>query len=439
MGTLNMRIGSNLPEILLGISQEHINNGEPEKAIEIYVESLHGFTKEYAMMLLKNEAVLVVDEENQTMNLETWEILLNDNKKNIYDWEYIVKHNLQSLKELKESISETIKAFNSIRITANEDINDCSLFEIMKTNFDDNQIKQIGVHNLAAHLIAHGHLGKGYGNGDNVWDHLVDNVESDDAYDYERALYLIVKYVEIIKVLHKDFVKFDKMYNFLLENKLINRIPMVENYMEGICHILHKFTDTSKGYYHPMCNVELYNYKESLLDDLCHTTFGLEYCQNKILKKNIEDGYDAGWLSPNGEFFGANGDTSSLIHMNIAEDIKGGTSIYANCMEKDGVTIFGDLSPEQWLIKEGWLKIHHDEIYGYFKYSKDDKPLNNKDYKLYCPTEKQIEEICKYVDKFYNKKFYTKPSILSMGKRESVTTYKLKQMDEFQLHNTFSN
>ena len=438
MGTLNMRIGSNLPEILLEISQEHINKGTPEKAIETYVESLQGFTKEYAMMLLKNEAVLVVDEENQTMNLETWEILLNDNKKNIYDWEYIVKCNLKNLNELKDSISETIKMFESIRTTPH-DINDCSLFEIMKTFFDDNQIKQIGVHNLAAHLIAYGHLGKGYGNGDNVWDHLVGNVESDNAYDYERALYLIVKYVEIIKVLHKDFIKFDKMYNFLLENELINRIPMIEYYMEGICHILHKFTDTSKGYYHPMCNVELYNYKESLLDDLCHTTFGLEYCQNKILKKNIEDGYDAGWLSPDGEFYGADGETSALIHMNIAEDMFQGTSIYANRMEKDGVTIFGDLSPEQWLIKEGWLKIHHDEIYGYFKYSKDDKPLNNKDYKLYCPTEKQIEEICKYVDKFYNKKFYTKPSILSMGKRESVTTYKLKQMDEFQLHNTFRN
>ena len=62
---LTMKIGSGLGEILLDIAQNHISRGDCEKAITTYTDSLHGFTEEYALMCLKNKAVLVVDEELQ--------------------------------------------------------------------------------------------------------------------------------------------------------------------------------------------------------------------------------------------------------------------------------------------------------------------------------------------------------------------------------------
>lgn len=439
-----MRIGSNLPELLLSISQEHILNGDVEKGIETYTESLYGFTKEYALMILKNKAVLVVDEDEQIVNLEDDETLRMNNSDHIYDWNVILGGQLNTLNGWKKVRNDCKERFERIHGMRPRNIENYSLEEMMLEYYTKDELRNgVGVHNLAAKLIKGDDFAwNQYGNGLNVWGHLCGNVESDDAVFYEKALYWTVEYVNAIRKLHKEFIKFDKLYHFLVENGLADRIPQIENDVEGACYILKGFSDPNKGYYHPMCNAELYDYKEKIIEDLMTTTWGKEYLQNNYILKDIEDGYDAGWLSPDGEFFGANGETSSMIHMNIAEDIKEGTSIYANRMEKDGVTIFGDLSPEQWLIKEGWLKIHHDEIYGYFKYSKEDKPLNNKDYKLYCPTEKQIKEICKYVDKFYNKKFYTEPSIVSivsMGKRESVTTYKLKQMDEFALHNVFSH
>ena len=439
-----MRIGSNLPELLLSISQEHILNGDVEKGIETYTESLYGFTKEYALKILKNKAVLVVDEDEQIVNLEDDETLRMNNSDHIYDWNVILGGQLNTLNGWKKVRNDCKERFERIHGMRPRNIENYSLEEMMLEYYTKDELRNgVGVHNLAAKLIKGDDFAwNQYGNGLNVWGHLCGNVESDDAVFYEKALYWTVEYVNAIRKLHKEFIKFDKLYHFLVENGLADRIPQIENDVEGACYILKGFSDPNKGYYHPMCNAELYDYKEKIIEDLMTTTWGKEYLQNNYILKDIEDGYDAGWLSPDGEFFGANGETSSMIHMNIAEDIKEGTSIYANRMEKDGVTIFGDLSPEQWLIKEGWLKIHHDEIYGYFKYSKEDKPLNNKDYKLYCPTEKQIKEICKYVDKFYNKKFYTEPSIVSivsMGKRESVTTYKLKQMDEFALHNVFSH
>lgn len=96
MANLSMRIGSNLGNILLEIAQEKIANGEPEKALDTYIKSLNGFTKGYTLQVLKNEGVLVVDEENQTLNLETSKGIIKSNEKNIYNWTDIVNKNYAS-------------------------------------------------------------------------------------------------------------------------------------------------------------------------------------------------------------------------------------------------------------------------------------------------------------------------------------------------------
>ena len=127
-----------------------------------------------------------------------------------------------------------------------------------------------------------------------------------------------------------------------------------------------------------------------------NTTWGKEYLQNNYILKDINDGYDAGWLSPEGEFIGANGETASMIHICLAEDIWKGNSMYGAQMNKDGVTTYGSTSPERWLETHGWLKIHHDEIYGYFRWNKTPEADDEK--QLYCPTEKQIELICEYMN-----------------------------------------
>ena len=99
MENLHMKISSNLPELLLSISQEHILNGEVEKGIETYTDSLCGFTKEYALMILKNKAVLVVDEDEQTVNLNDDETLRMNNQNHIYDWNVILGGQLNSLND----------------------------------------------------------------------------------------------------------------------------------------------------------------------------------------------------------------------------------------------------------------------------------------------------------------------------------------------------
>jgi hypothetical protein len=75
----------------------------------------------------------------------------------------------------------------------------------------------------------------------------------------------------------------------------------------------------------------------------------------------------------------------------------------------------------------GYMKVHHDECYGYYS------PYN----KYKAPTNEQISAVCAYADKFYNGKIYTKCKLTAYGKNDPVSTYKLRQMDEIALRNVF--
>lgn len=436
--TLHMRIGGNLGDILLDIAQNNILEGNIEKAFSTYTDSLYGFTKEYAMMLLKNQAVLVVNEEEQTMDLKDDHELLQENADKILDWEYLIKDKINTLDNICDSRNVAKKEFYNYY---KGDIENYNIYEMMGRYFNDEELKSIGAHNIAAAILGspdgklHNHQ---YDNPQSKWNRIEDEVEGGDAPKWKNVLYYTVKYVKLIKMLHEEYLKFEPMYNFLVENEFIKRIPFIEMKIENILYILKNFSDTSKGYYHPMCNTGLYDYKEHLYEDLLKTKYGNEYLKNGILKKNIMDGYDAGWLSPDGEFYGDNGETSAMIHLNLSDQIFEGNSIYANKMEKDGVDKFGGGDgPDYWLEKNGWVKIHHDECYGSFIGERDPNKRTKKFPYAYNPTDIQIKMICDYADKFYGGKFLTESRIIGLKEKPVISTYKVRQMDEFKLHETF--
>ena len=86
-----------------------------------------------------------------------------------------------------------------------------------------------------------------------------------------------------------------------------------------------------------------------------------EYHKTELEPVEITEGYDAGWLSPDGDFYGLNGSTENLLHLNIAER-----------------------NPDRWLEENGWVKVHHDWIL--FSGSFYGKTL----------TEAQIEKLYRY-------------------------------------------
>ena len=78
MGEVTMKIGEGLGDLMLSMSQENILKGNPDKAIDLYVNSLNGFTKENAVQVLRNEMVLRVNTESQEMYLTNEDSILQD-------------------------------------------------------------------------------------------------------------------------------------------------------------------------------------------------------------------------------------------------------------------------------------------------------------------------------------------------------------------------
>ena len=229
----------------------------------------------------------------------------------------------------------------------------------------------------------------------------------------------IRQYVELINNMFDEYMKFSNMYKFLIDNGFINRITFVENNIENVLEILDEF-----------CNKNIdYSLKERIKDSIFTTEWGMEYFKYGILKKNIDDGYDAGWLSPDGVFYGDCGDTSSMIHMNLADRMF--KKLFSkNDLKRNDSSLFGGTEdPEQYLTRNGWIKIHNNEIFGTF--------MNDPEGEyLYCPTKKQISEICRYADLNWHGKIYTRPQIVKQT--EPISTYKLRQMDKFKLNELFA-
>lgn len=405
MDKLNIRIGKNIGTILLEIAQTAIKDGNPQKAIDTYTKALNGFTEEYAVKVLKNEYVLVTDGEVVSLTDSESERISNNG--NITDWNFWLERKLEYMTEICKSLNSIEKQFGRYG-----NILDFNITIPIKNYFGLELAKKVGLDDIVAKLI----VGEKCGKEDNdVWDELCSNVNCEQAKMHEMELYLIAKYVDNIRILHKEYMAFAKVYEFLLNNGLADRPLFFEKNLEFPIKKLCIFSDTKNGYYHPICNAKLSEYKKQIIDDVNSTPLGNEYMRIGIIEKNIMDGYDAGWLSPDGKFYGENGSASNMIHLSIAE-----------CLKKN------NLNGDRELENEGWIKIHDDEVYGCFigelKQSSD-FPF------AYCPTEIQVKMICDYIDKYHNGKLYTRPKIVKTT--DAISTYELRQMGKVMLHKLF--
>lgn len=428
--TLHMTLGENIGEILLDIAQNKIINGKPNECINVYCESLIGFNTEYIFMVLKNEAVLKTNGTEIILTTNEKDIL--DNKKNIIDWNNFIYKSIDNLNILRDKRLDILKNFNKYSEYI-YDINSFNIRNYMLKFFDKDNIGDYGLDNIAARLIADKGFGKGTGNGEYSWNKLSQKVEDEIAAKFEYTLYYTVKYNEIMRLIYKDFIKLSDTYKFLIENNMCNRYEKYESSIESICDILNTYCK-SEGYNNIMCDEDLKCIKENMYNNLYNLEYFKEFIDNGIIKKNIMDGYSAGWLSPEGVFYGEDGEVSNFIHLNIADQLYNG---YLNAdMNKDSKSNI-NLNTDYWLETHGWIKIHHDDIYSFFRDRKNDET----DTRLFCPTDIQIKLICDYADKFYNGKFYTEYGGL-FGRKfhtEPYSTYKVKQMDEFQLNKIFTH
>lgn len=131
-----------------------------------------------------------------------------------------------------------------------------------------------------------------------------------------------------------------------------------------------------------------------------------EYHKTELKPVEITDGYDAGWLSPEGDFYGLNGGVCNLPHLDIAEQLLASKKIPAKEMQ----------NPDRWLEENGWVKVHHYWIL--FPGSLYGKTL----------TDVQIEKLYRYGQACCK-------GVLLLGtSQESITAARLRETEPIMLN-----
>lgn len=404
----------------MDIAQEKIARGECEEGIKIYTDNLPGFTREYAICVLKNLMAITTAEDKISVVLTDNKDVLEENADNLYNWNHVIKGCYSDMELQMSGLKDSFNHLTDLSICpfAFDLTGYAKVFYGTDPDTGEEMSAKVGKQNLCAHVLSgYGWSGQ-YGDGSRVWDNLCNRVElvPSETNEADKVYYYITRYVSQIRNLREAYMRFVKLNKFLKETELADhKFQYLEEFIEGILYRLTQFAKSEKGYNHPMCDKQIKTLKESILTDIGTTGWGKEYLERGILRKNILDGYDAGWLAPNGDFYGKNGPTSALLHVLIAEELYRGflhDEVGDNNQDTDA-----------WLEEHGWMKTHHNEATGHF-------------YRQ-SPTKQQIEAIYEYANRYYNGKIFTIPSVVRNIDDKPVKVSDLRQMDEIALRTAF--
>lgn len=155
------------------------------------------------------------------------------------------------------------------------------------------------------------------------------------------------------------------------------------------------------------------NFMQSKLLDYRQTELEIKKISSEGIKPvNILDNYDAGWLSPTGEYYALNGDISNMLHISIADLL----------VEEGIIPKQEDNNPSSWLEFNGWVKIHHSNI----NYAAWDLMTYFKDKENIAMTDIQKDLIYQYGEKCCN-------GILELGYCKEVMTTARFNMTELHM------
>ena len=416
MARLQFTLGENINEVLLDIAQNKMKAGDFDGALQVYTQSFEGFPATLAVSILQGKHAIRPIDGGRNIDVTDDAEVLEESRSHLVDWNTVISSSIKRAKEYCEYI-------NWLKSKVSIDLNDYCLTRYM-TNPSNDKDELVPLSTLTARYLAGHHIEGNYRLPNfqrmmDLGDENIDELNSD-----ELNYYCIVRYVHAIKNLHNELVTLGKMWQELLKWDLINHVPFLADLYENCLHdYLSDFYDTEKGYHHVACDEAVIEMKEQMYEEMRMTEFGKEFFRNGILSKDILDGYDAGYLAPDGTFYGLRGETNDLLHVQLGDMLT--EKKFKDLKQSSSFDI------EYALMQEGYMKIHHDRVFGLYAFKRDEV---GKNCKLWCPTEAQLQAIYEYANKFYGGQINTD----STFGYKMVSVSALRQMDEIALRNTFN-
>lgn len=359
---IGFRIGENLGILLGNLAQEKLLVGlDIPGSLSLFSSSLGIKDKDVLLKLLEGrESVLEINEEEQEAVMvdrnEESEYPILRSKETIDTWLETLQADIEELREclkLGGKLVRSEKIKKSINLEISFDLSD--FINIVTGNI--NQTKETLFNAISNY----------YSGEEEEYIYQIESlgIVLKDSMDWIEEVIKKIKVIDFIiyhdlGTIHgipKDY------YKRSIDNVKTNLVNIYDR-LEDIMRIL-DLTD--------LLNRLVINIKPRLIEDEFISTL----FSHVILPVEIEEGYDAGWLSPGGEFYGMNGEMSSMLHVRIAE-----------LLEKEGVVpINKEYTPDYWLEENGWVKIHGNWIL----FNTESTERNDLEM-----TEKQVEEIVKY-------------------------------------------
>jgi len=315
--TVHFRIGENMGILLASIAQEHLTeNNNPIQALKTITESLHGCPTDLAVLILKGDIVLLVDEESQTV-MPTERTPALDKIYPKVDPLYFLESRAREIKKHGGYIVEGLKSLQ---------------YHIQKNRgYFDISFKYQDVFKFIA------------GNNEALLEELRDNREIDGISSlFETAKRFIeetMKTQATMEWMMKTFDEFKEAKNY--ENYLQLRGEVADILNDIVFH-LNQTLKLDFSLDAPEDNVQKYIESAREIDE--------------VLSKDIEpvdilDNYSAGWLAPNGDYYALNGEIANMLHIQIAD-----------ALVKKGIVPETELNPDSWLEQHGWVKIHDNNV-----------------------------------------------------------------------------
>lgn len=322
MGTQNLHftLGENAGELLVSIAREHLLYSlTPQKALETIQDSLIGCPVNIALDILIGRTILKTSDDRVSFNAIQYTPDMKDNHEPL-DIEAWAERTLLSMKE------------------------DANEWDQVILELRNSVIKNDGKFDIT---VKYNDLIRAIYDGNTS--NLFDNSEISDT--IQSIKYTILGIRDFVSKCFKKIEVIKWLYNYY-PGEIPDGFTVMPTEVKGLNL---KLTDLMLK----DDEVERYISQNRYRNDLVTRYIENERNIEKVISKGIQPvditlNYSAGWLAPNGDYYALNGDIANMLHNQIATALWSAKVIpnVDDCKN----------NPDQWLCKNGWVKIHGDHI-----------------------------------------------------------------------------
>ena len=352
--TVHFTLGDGAGKLLTDIAREKIIYSlMPNEGLATIQESLIGCPKNIALDIIKGKLVLKTAEDNVSFDVVQYHPDMKEQHPP-FDIEGWAERTLLQIKEIAREWDQAILE--------------------MRRAIIENQ----GTFNIS---VSYQKLVRYFYTGEE--NNIIDPDENETVYNIKSAVTGIRNFLEecykkmdVIKWLANAYPE-DIPEGFLMMPREVNRLNL-------------RLTDMMLK----DSEVEQYIARNLYMDNLVTRFIENEKNIDKVISEGIQpveitDNYSAGWLAPNGDFYGLNGEIANMLHNQLAD------ALYKKGIipRKDSDGDSYERNPDGWLSKHGWVRIHEDRLLydGYMQ--------SNYGMPLVEITESQRKQIVKYGEK----------------------------------------